>query len=508
MREENSSQSGDPREGMNDPLPEGFDPNSVDIQEASEDLLWKVLPLMEGSRRAEALYVLGSRLARNQRWEQAVVCAEESIEEWDNADNSNGLVHGLLAAASCRSHLLDYEIAIGHYQRVIDLLATYGPESELVEAHARFGGVLVEVERFEEARMQYEAAMFLANPTEDPEQWAVLNHQMAAVSSCLDAPSETVLGFLTEARSAFAAAKDLTQVMDANDHLARHFDLRADYETSALYLEENLHLAKSLGKPEILGTAHYRYAGALRLCNRHEEAFSHIDSARAFLQETGDHERMLWCDLERLWCLQRVGRNKEAVDLLETLWVAVRIMGTAREMHAVVFDLYLDAMARGDIGAQEKICRQAMAWARDNDDAALVDRFLIELGLVHIDNTDWDSAAEIFDTIETANGQESGVRTVDTDALLQSAIAELALHRGDAASAAMALAGVAIEDTLPPHILARIHRTRGMINQQLVRGSGIMDLARAAQLWTNLGWRHLVSGTLDLLASADDPRSH
>ncbi|NBU31496.1 MAG: hypothetical protein EBS41_08385, partial [Actinobacteria bacterium] len=118
------------------------------------------------------------------------------------------------------------------------------------------------------------------------------------------------------------------------------------------------------------------------------------------------------------------------------------------------------------------------------------------------------SAAEIFDTIETANGQESGVRTVDTDALLQSAIAELALHRGDAASAAMALAGVAIEDTLPPHILARIHRTRGMINQQLVRGSGIMDLARAAQLWTNLGWRHLVSGTLDLLATVDDPRSH
>ncbi|NDB18995.1 MAG: tetratricopeptide repeat protein, partial [Actinobacteria bacterium] len=109
-------------DGGLEPLPEGFDPHAVDINEASEDLLWKVLPLMEGNRKAEALYVLGSRLARNDRWEQAVVCAEESAQEWEKLDNSTGMVTGLLAAATCRSHLADYDAAIEHYLRVISLL--------------------------------------------------------------------------------------------------------------------------------------------------------------------------------------------------------------------------------------------------------------------------------------------------------------------------------------------------------------------------------------------------
>ena len=91
----------------------------------------------------------------------------------------------------------------------------------------------------------------------------------------------------------------------------------------------------------------------------------------------------------------------------------------------------------------------------------------------------------------------------ETDALLQSGLAEIAVHRGDAASAAMALAGVSTDSAISAHALARVHRTRGLINEALVKGSGVVDLATAAQIWTNLGWRHEVASTLALLTGTD-----
>ena len=497
----------DPRDGSNDPLPEGFDPSAVNLEDASEDLLWKVLPHTEGSRRAETLYVLGSRLARNERWDQAVVCAEESVSEWESAGNSTGLVHGLLAAATCRSQLDDHAAAIGHFLRGIELLQTYGPESELADALSRLGSVYMDAGEAPEALDCLRRALELVDQWDMPLESGSLHQRIAAVLSRLEHPQQDVLTELLAARSDFASAKDLGQVMDANDQLARHFDSISDYETAAVYLEENLHLAKSLGRPEALGVAHYRYAGALRLCERHEEAFSHIEAAREHLREAGDHERMLWCDLEQVWCLQRAGRSREAVELLETLWVAVRVVGSSHEVHAVIHDLYPDAIARGDAALRTRICSQAIAWGAEHDDETLVDRFTIELGLVHIEAGQWDEAAALLDSVTLTDGQQPANRSLETDALLQSGLAEIAVHRGDAATAAMALAGVSTDSAISAHALARVHRTRGLINEALVKGSGVADLATAAQIWTNLGWRHEVAATLALLTGTD-PAPH
>lgn len=494
-----------PDEGGQEPLPEGFDPQSVDIQEASEDLLWKVLPLMEGSRKAETLYVLGSRLARNDRWEQAVVCAEESVQEWEKLNNSGALVHGLLAAASCRSRLEDYDTAIAHYHRVIRLLKDYGPESHLVEAHSNLGYIYAETGRHEDATAEFGQALELAQRHDDPSTLGYLHERIATSLRASGAEQAQVKDSLVLARTHFAAAKDLEHVMEVNDQLARLCDSLEDYDTAAVYLEENLHLAKSLGSAEARGVAHYRYAGALRLCGRWNDAFEHIDRARELLHDIGDHERMLWCDLERVWCLQRAGRVKDSVDLLTTLWVAVRIVGGKHEVVSVVFDLYLDALGRGDDADRERICRQAISWAEDNDEPDLAGRFLVELALLASDTGDWESMAHIMDSVEPPASDAD--RDPNTDALHQSAVAELSLHRGDPSSAAMALAGVPMDDQLAPHVLARLLRTRGMINQALVRGSGIPDLARAAQMWTSLGWRQQVSATLDLLTAAEDSPS-
>jgi len=488
--------SSDPRDGMNDPLPEGFDPASVNLEDASEDLLWKVLPHTEGSRRAETLYVLGSRLARNERWEQAVVCAEESVAEWESAGNSSGLVHGLLAAATCRTQLDDHGAAIGHYLRGIELLETYGPESELAEALGRLGSVYIDADQLTEALDCVRRSLELMQQWEAPAESGALHQRIAHVLHRLEHPAQEVRDELLAARSDFALAKDLGQVMDANDQLARHFDSLGEFDTAVVYLEENLHLAKSIGRPEALGVAHYRYAGALRLCDRHEDAFTHIEAARAHLRDAGDHERMLWCDLEQVWCLQRAGRSREAVELLETLWVTVRIVGSSHEVHAVINDLYPDALARGDVDLRERLCRQAISWGEDHDDDALVDRYVIELGLTLLDAARHEDAARLLEQVSDSDGHQPDFRTVETDALLQSGLAELSLHRGDAASAAMALAGVSTESAIASHVLARIHRTRGLINEALVKGSGVADLATAAQIWTNLGWRHEVATTL------------
>lgn len=493
----------DPRDGMNDPLPEGFDPSSVNLEDASEDLLWKVLPHTEGSRRAETLYVLGSRLARNERWEQAVVCAEESVSEWESAGNSTGLVHGLLAAATCRSQLEDHGAAIGHYLRGIELLETYGPESELAEALGRLGGVYIDAEQLPEALDCLRRSLGLIEQWELPAETGALHQRIAHVLHRIDAPSQAVLDELLAARSDFALAKDLGQVMDANDQLARHFDAQGDFETAAIYLEENLHLAKSIGRSEVLGVAHYRYAGALRLSDRHEEAFLHIEAARGHLRDANDHERMLWCDLEQVWCLQRAGRTREAIELLETLWVAVRIVGSSHEVHAVINDLYPDAIARGEVDIRERLCRQALVWGEEHEDEALVDRYTIELGLVHLDAGRYVDAESLLEHSSEKDGHQPAFRTIETDALLQSGLAELSLHRGDAASAAMALAGVSTDSPISAHVLARIHRTRGLINEALVKGSGVADLATAAQIWTNLGWRHEVAATLARLTGTD-----
>lgn len=488
-----------------EPLPEGFDPHAVDINEASEDLLWKVLPLMEGHRKAETLYVLGSRLARNDRWDQAVVCAEESAQEWEKLDNSGGLVTGLLAAATCRSHLAHYDAAIEHYIRVIALLRTYGPEAHLLEAHTNLGNVLVEIDRHEDATAEFLAALDLAQNQDDDAALGYLYERIAGSRRASGQPYEQVREDLVAARSHYAAAKDLERVIEINDQMARLCDSNDDYETAAVYLEENLHLAKSLGTAQARGVAHYRYAGALRLCGRWSEAFEHIDQARELLQGIGDYERMVWCDLERLWCLQRAGRTTEAVQLLQTLWVTVRIVGGVHEINSVVFDLYLDALGRSDDDDRARICRQAITWATDNDDLELRQRFEVELALLHADTSDWNSMGTLVDAFDEDESARNG--DPNTDALRQSAIAEIALHRGDAASAAMALAGVPMDDHLASHVLARVLRTRGLINQALVRGSGIADLARAAQLWTDLGWRQHVSATLNVLTSAHHPAS-
>ncbi len=499
MRHGNSGDGLD--DGLPEPLPEGFDVGAVDINEASEDLLWKVLPLMEGNRKAEALYVLGSRLARNDRWEQAVVCAEESAQEWEKLDNSTGMVTGLLAAATCRSQLADYDAAIEHYLRVISLLRAYGPEAHLLEAHTNLGTVYAEIDRHDDATAEFLAALELAEHQQDDSALGYLHERIAGSRRASGQPYLLVREDLVAARSHYAAAKDLERVIEINDQMARLCDSNDDYDTAAVYLEENLHLAKSLGTAQARGIAHYRYAGALRLCGRWLEAFEHIDQARELLQGISDYERMVWCDLERLWCLQRAGRTKEAVELLQTLWVTVRIVGGAHEVLSVVFDLYLDALGRADDDDRERICAQTITWAQDNDEPELAERFRIELALLHADTKDWDAMAALVSQLDAAATSADP----NSDALRQSAVAELALHRSDAASAAMALAGVPVDDQLAPHVLARVLRTRGLINQELVRGSGIADLARAAQLWTDLGWRQHVSTTLDLLTSTQPP---
>ncbi|NDB18243.1 MAG: hypothetical protein EB027_03100, partial [Actinobacteria bacterium] len=332
-----------------------------------------------------------------------------------------------------------------------------------------------------------------------------LHERIAGSRRASGQPYEQVREDLISARSHYAAAKDLERVIEINDQMARLCDSNDDYDTAAIYLEENLHLAKSLGTAQARGVAHYRYAGALRLCGRWPEAFEHIDQARELLQGIGDYERMVWCDLERLWCLQRAGRTKEAVELLQTLWVTVRIVGGAHEVLSVVFDLYLDALGRADDDDRERICLQAITWASDNDEPELAERFRIELALLSADTNDWDAMGTLVAQLDESDAASS--TDPNSDALRQSAIAELSLHRGDAASAAMALAGVPMDDQLAPHVLARVLRTRGLINQALVRGSGIADLARAAQLWTDLGWRQHVSTTLELLTSAHPPTS-
>jgi tetratricopeptide (TPR) repeat protein len=482
-------------------LPEGVDPTTVNLQDASEDLLWKVLPHVEGTRRAEALYILGSRLARNERWDQAVVCAEESIDEWESADNHSAMVHGLLASASCRAQLNDLAEALAHYERAIPLLQEYGPETELIEAHANVAMVLEEMGELEQAHSHLLAALDRAERLEEPIAAADIHENLARTARLMDADTSVVYSHLIAARQLYASAKTLDKVLQANDSLARHFDEMGEFTTSLTYLEENIHIATSLGRTETIGTAHYRYAGALRLCDRAEDAFLHINSARENLQSTGDHERVLWCDLEELWCLQRLGRRKAAADLLKRLWVTARIIGGASEVQSVATDVYVDALSRQETQERMGICQQAIAWAREHDDDArsdvLIQQFTIEMTLTLIDDSQFEAAQECL--LPLAQVQAAPL-SADVDALLQTARALIALSQDDAPSAAMALAGVTPDETLPPVVRARVLTARGQINEALVRGSGVADIAAAAQAWTNLGFREVVSTTLDLLA--------
>ncbi|NBU31000.1 MAG: hypothetical protein EBS41_05790, partial [Actinobacteria bacterium] len=114
-----------------------------------------------------------------------------------------------------------------------------------------------------------------------------------------------------------------------------------------------------------------------------------------------------------------------------------------------------------------------------------------------IDDSQFEAAQECL--LPLAQVQAAPL-SADVDALLQTARALIALSQDDAPSAAMALAGVTPDETLPPVVRARVLTARGQINEALVRGSGVADIAAAAQAWTNLGFREVVSTTLDLLA--------
>ena len=488
-------------EGRNDGLPEGVDPATLNLHDASEDLLWKVLPHVEGSRRAEALYMLGSRLARNERWEQAVVCAEESIEEWETAENFGAMVHGLMASASCRTQLQDFDEALAHYDRAIPLLLEYGPESELVDAHVGAAGLLEEMGEAERAHAHLLAALEIAERLEEPTATAEIHESLARTLAAGDHDVSEVRGHLIAARQLYSSAKDLAKVLHANDRLARHFDECDDYTAALVYLEENIHIATTLGRSDFIGTAHYRYAGALRLCDRAQDAFTHIDTAREHLQNVGDHERVLWCDLEQLWCLQRLGRRRATAELLERLWVTVRIIGSAAEVHSIATDVYAEALSSGETTERLKVCEQTLAWARDHMDeprsATLIQQFTIETALTYIDNDDMETAAAVLASVDDLDVEDVNP---DIDALLQTARAHIDLAQGDAPSAAMTLAGVSPDESLPPVTRARVLTIRGRINEDLVKGSGVADLAAAAQIWTNLGFRSLVTSTLDLLS--------
>ena len=491
-------------EGRNDGLPEGVDPTTLNLHDASEDLLWKVLPHVEGSRRAEALYMLGSRLARNERWEQAVVCAEESIDEWESAENFGAMVHGLMASASCRTQLQDFDEALAHYDRAIPLLLEYGPESELLDAHVGAAGLLEEMGEIERAHSHLVTALDIAERLEEPTAAAEIHESLARTCAAEERDPAEVRAHLIAARQLYSGAKDLAKVLHANDRLARHFDECDDYTAALVYLEENIHIATTLGRADFIGTAHYRYAGALRLCDRAQDAFTHIDTAREQLQAVGDHERVLWCDLEQLWCLQRLGRRRAAGELLERLWVTVRIIGSAAEVHSVATDVYAEALSTGEAQERLAVCDQALAWARDHVDeprtATVVQQFVIETALTHIDAGDYETAAGVLTDLGEVDSDEV---SPDIDALLQTARAHIDLAQGDAPSAAMTLAGVNPDESLPPVTRARVLTIRGRINEDLVKGSGVADLAAAAQIWTNLGFRALVTSTLALLSGTE-----
>jgi len=378
-----------------------------DIDDLSDDELWKLAISSSPLTRAQALMALGRKAAMADNTDRALTLVDEAIDAWGLADQAREQGFAWFIRCCVLVNAERYEEGLEAITQASDIYTAIAApdywQGDVAQSRATcfrgLGDYSGAVVNYLEARRLFELS--------GNEHAAA--HVALEIAEC-SRDADVVMENLTWARDVFRSEDNTEWVLVAQDHMVASLSRNRRYDEALELARENLNLARFLEMPPRVAKAQRRLGLCLYLHDNDAGAVEAFEAAAELF-----HAQQNWdllADVRHYLgdCYRNLGRDAEASAVTEQLAAFHRASGREAGVGELEFQQLRRDRVEDSTGAilpAYEVHRNDLAGqisrASERGDKVAEARARLALAESHMGNEDVDAALSVLDGMFTSH---------------------------------------------------------------------------------------------------------